>query len=250
MHAQAQSVYDVSVRAMADRRELTSIADSLEREIARSGVSSRRRRELQADLELQRQRLAVGDLAPNDRILLRVSSDTPRQDALVPQQDTIVVTPESTVQVPGMPPISMRGVLRSEVEVYLRNQIQAVIRNARVSAVPLVSIGVLGSVTRPGYFSVPITASVTEAIMAAGGPTADADPNGLELQRGGRARWNRATMTAASQRQVSLASLGADDGDALVVGKASAPLDRTTAFSIVAFLLQGVVIVTQLGTTR
>ena len=242
--AQTQSVYDVSLRALATRSELSGIVDSLDREIGRS--SGGRRRMLQADLETQRQRLIVGDVAPGDRILLTVRSELQRQDSLTPRHDTIVVTTESTVQVPGLPAISMRGVLRSEVETHLRDQIHAVIRNARVSAVQLVSVGVLGSVTRPGYFFVPITASVTETIMAAGGPSADADPNGLVFQRGGRDIWNRATMTAAAQRQVSLASLGTDNGDVLLVNKNATQIDRTSAITIISFVLQSFVIVTQL----
>ena len=245
--AQGQSVYDASIRALAGRRELTALADSLEKEIVRPGVSDRRRREIQMDLAAQRERLSVGDISPGDRILLRVFLDTPNQDSVSARRDTAIVSSESTIRVAGLPPISMRGVLRSEVERYLLGEISAVIRNARVFAVPLVSIGVLGAVARPGYFFVPVTSSVTEAIMAAGGPLGDADPNGLVFQRGGRVLWNRATMTAASQHQVSLGSLGADDGDVLLVKRSSAPLDRTFLLGAIGFVLQSLLIVTQLG---
>jgi hypothetical protein len=245
--AQEQSVYDVSIRALANRRELMALVDSIQREISRPGTSARKRRLLQTDLEVQRQRLSTGDVAPGDRILLRVLSEALRQDSVTSRPDTVIVSAESTVQVRGLEPISMRGVLRSDVEQYLRDQITAVIRNARVTAVPLVSIGVLGSVTRPGYFFVPITSSVTEAIMASGGPLVDADPNGIVFQRGGRNRWNRATMAAAQQQQVSLAALGTANGDVLLITKAPSPLDRTTALGIVGAIMQGVLIVTQLG---
>ena len=245
--AQEQSVYDVSVRALANRRELIALSDSLEKGIERPGLSDKRRRAMRTDLVDQRQRLATGDLSPGDRILLRVFFDTPGRDSSSQGQDTVVVSSESTIKVAGLPPISMRGVLRSEVESYLLSQVTAVIRNARVTAVPLVSIGVLGSVTRPGYFLLPITSSITEAIMASGGPSADADPNGLVFQRGGREHWNRATMSAAAQQQVSLAGLGADDGDVLVVKRISAPLDRNFLLGALGFLLQGVFIITQLG---
>jgi len=245
--AQEKTVYDVSVRALANRRELTALTDSLEREVVRPGMKDSRRRSIQKDLDLQRQRLTTGDLAPGDRVLLRIFFDTPAQDALPTRQDTVTVTSESRIKVAGLPSISMRGVLRSEVETYLFGQISAVIRNARVSAVPLVSIGILGSVTRPGYFLVPITSSVTEAIMTAGGPSIDADPNGLVFQRGGREHWNRAVMTAAAQQQVSLGSLGADDGDVLVINKISAPLDRNFLLGALGFVFQGVLIATQLG---
>ncbi|HYW32904.1 MAG TPA: SLBB domain-containing protein [Gemmatimonas sp.] len=245
--AQGQSVYETSIRALAGRRELTALADSLQREIARPGISDGRRRGMQRDLEEQRQRLAIGDLSPGDRILLRVYFDVPGQDSSSARRDTVIVSSESTIRVAGLSPISMRGVLRSEVESHLLGQISAVIRNARVSAVPLVSMGILGAVTRPGYFFIPVTSSVTEAIMTAGGPLPDANPNGLVFQRGGRERWNRATMTAASQQQVTLASLGAHNGDVLLVNKNPTPIDRGFVIGALGFVLQSVLIISQLG---
>jgi protein involved in polysaccharide export with SLBB domain len=134
----------------------------------------------------------------------------------------------------------MQGVLRSEVEGHLRSQISAVIRSARVSAVPLLSIGVLGAVTRPGYFWVPVTASVSDAIMVAGGPATDADLKSLVMLRAGKEQWSRATMTAALQRRISLGSLGADDGDVLSLSKAAAPLDRNFLMGALGLALQSV----------
>ena len=243
--AQEATVYDVSVRANASRTELAALVDSLQRQIAASGSGSRRRA-LEQDLDIQLRRLASGDLRPGDRILLRIRPELPTQEAATIKEDTTLVTPQLTVEIPGLPPISMRGVLFADVDAHLRREVRAVIRNVRVTAVPLVSIGVLGSVTRPGYFLVPVSASVTEALMVAGGPLADADPNGLVLQRGGQEHWNRAIMTAASQRQVSLISLGVHDGDVLVVKRVAAPIDRTSTLSILSFVLQGVLILTQL----
>lgn len=240
---QGRSVYDASVRALAGRRELTALADSLARAMTQPGVSDARRRAMQEDLDIQRQRLAIGDISPGDRILVRMALDGMRQDTSGTRQDTLVISSESTIDVAGVPPISLRGLLHSEVERHVQSQITAVIRNARVSAVPLMSIGVLGSVTRPGYFFVPVTASVTEAIMAAGGPSVEADPNGLVLQRGGRPQWDSATMTAAIQQRVSLAGLGADDGDVLLMKKAPGSLDRSFLLGALGFVLQGVFIV-------
>lgn len=201
---------------------------------------------MQEDLDTQRRRLAIGDMTPGDRILLRLSLDATRQDTVGTRQDTLVISSESTLRLAGLPPIPMRGVLRSEVESHLQAQVTAVIRNGRVTAVPLMSIGVLGAVARPGYFFVPVTASVTEAIMAAGGPSTEADPNGLVLMRGGQPRWDRATMTAAVQQQVSLAGLGADDGDVLLISKSSTPLDRGFLLGALGFVLQAVFIVSSL----
>lgn len=244
--AQRESLYEVSTRGLAGRRELTGIVDSLERAITQPGVSQSRRRGMQKDLEDQRRRLAVGDFVPGDRILLRVFTDAPQRDSGSTQPDTVLISPELTVRVAGLPPISLRGVLRSELESHLFSSVSAVIRNARVSAVSLVSIGILGAVTRPGYFYVPVTSSVTDAIMTAGGPSPDADPKGLMYLRGGRELWNRSTMAAASQKQVTLASLGADHGDVLVIDKVSPPVDRNFVIGALGFVIQSVFFITQI----
>jgi hypothetical protein len=244
--AQRESLYEVSTRGLAGRRELTGIVDSLERAIMQPGVSESRRRGMQKDLEDQRRRLALGDFVPGDRILLRVFTDAPQRDSAGTRPDTVLISPELTIRVAGLPPISLRGVLRSELESYLFSTVSAVIRNARVSAVALVSIGVLGAVTRPGYFYVPFTSSITDAIMTAGGPSPEADPKGLLYTRGGRELWNRATMAAAAQKQVTLASLGASDGDVLVIDKVSAPVDRSFVIGAIGFVLQSVFIIAQI----
>lgn len=237
--AQELTLYDVSLRALASRQALTSLVDSLERKLAQPGVSMRTQRVLRADIETQRQRLSLGDFAPGDRILVRYATEQIRQD-------TVMVSPGSMVGLSGMPPISVRGVLWSEVENHLRDEIRPFLVNAQVSAVPLISIGVLGSVTRPGFFLVPITSPISEALMAAGGPTTESDPDGVFLKHSGRDRWDRATMLAATQNQLSLATLGARNGDVLVVNKSAPPFDRTFMLGVVGLVLQGVLIVTAL----
>lgn len=237
--AQGLTIVDVSKRALANRGELTALADSLGRELSRPGLPNRRRLEIVADQARQRQRLATGDLVPGDKILLRYTTDSPRQD-------TAVVSSELVISLPGIPAIRMVGVLWSEVEDHLREQLRPFVRNTQVSAVPLVSIGVLGAVARPGYYLVPITAPISEAIMVAGGPTTDAAPDGIAMKHAGRDRWNRATMIAASQNQLSLASLGAANGDVLLVTRASLPMDRGFLLAVVGLMVQGVLIVTAL----
>jgi hypothetical protein len=82
--------------------------------------------------------------------------------------------------------------------------------------------------------------------MAAGGPTTESDPDGVFLKHSGRDRWDRATMLAATQNQLSLATLGARNGDVLVVNKSAPPFDRTFMLGVVGLVLQGVLIVTAL----
>src|SRR3989442_7107013 len=53
------------------------------------------------------------------------------------------------------------------------------IKNPVVRARPLIRIAVIGEVTRPGFYLVPPTSQVEDAVMAAAGPTQNAKLAGL-----------------------------------------------------------------------
>jgi protein involved in polysaccharide export with SLBB domain len=228
---------EIAVRRGATRAELTAIADSLERVLAQLPATDRRRALLQADLLEQRRRLAVGDLRANDRLLVRFQADAQ-------QVDTVTVSSTLGITVARLAEIPVRGVLYSELDAHLQSQIDRYVRNARITAAPLVSVGVLGSVTRPGYYLVPQTATLAEAVMTAGGPIAEADAGGVMLKHGGSDRWTPNQMTAALQAQLSLSALGAENGDVLEIGRRTAPYDRTFVFTAAGLVLQLLLTVT------
>lgn len=225
------SLLDNAMRASGTRGELVTLADSLDRVIQAMAPSDRRRAATIADRDVQLQRLQAGDLRVGDRLLVKYSADFTRTD-------TVTVSPTLGVTIAGLPEIPVRGVLFSELEAYLQGQIDRYVRNARITAAPLMSIGVLGSVSRPGYYLLPHTATITDALMASGGPIAEADASGVRLQHGGRDRWSRNQMIAAMQSQLSLTTLGATDGDVLIVGRQAPPIDRTFLFAAAGLVLQ------------
>ena len=76
-------------------------------------------------------RLAKGDLQPGDRVALRVVGEQTLTD-------TFTVTTERTLELPNMAPVSVAGVLRSELRPYLTKQLGRYIRNPDLQAVALV----------------------------------------------------------------------------------------------------------------
>lgn len=164
-------------------------------------------------------------------MVLRFIAETPRVD-------TVTVTPSGGIRLAGVPEIKVAGVLRSEIDAHLQGQLERYIRNARIEVVPLLSIGVLGAVTQPGYYLVPATATITDALMAAGGPTEEADPNGVAILRAGKERWSRTATAVAMQRQLSLLAAGAERGDVIVVRKATPPVDRAFVISLISVGVQ------------
>ena len=159
----------------ATRAEIERWAEDAERDAlsAKEDVRDRKRFEAAA----LRERLRDGDFQVGDRIILHVPSDS----ALT---DTFVVRAGRAIQLPGLEEISLNGVLRSELEGYLTKQISRYLRDPRVEATSLIRLAVLGEVVRPGFFAMSSDVLVSDAIMVAGGPSAEADVNRISVRRG------------------------------------------------------------------
>ncbi|MEJ2503783.1 MAG: polysaccharide biosynthesis/export family protein, partial [Gemmatimonadota bacterium] len=84
--------------------------------------------------------------------------------------DTYKIGPGSTLLIEGMGEISVAGVLRSEIEGYLQEELERYIRDPVVRARPTIRLSILGAVGNPGFYNLPSTALLSDAIMMAGGP--------------------------------------------------------------------------------
>ncbi|HEU5262524.1 MAG TPA: SLBB domain-containing protein [Gemmatimonadales bacterium] len=178
-----------------------------------------------------RVRLADGDFQPGDRVLLLVEggeATTERSSAAggarsVEQQlsDTFTVGPARRLTLPVIGVISLHGVLRSELDGHLTGQIGQFIKDPVVHARPLIRVSVLGAVARPGFYSVPADAVLSDAVMAAGGPTADAKMQKLRIVRAGNELWGGERLQLALTEGKSLDDLNLRAGDQLILpGKA------------------------------
>jgi protein involved in polysaccharide export with SLBB domain len=161
-----------------------------------------------------KERLEKGDLQPGDRIALRVVGEQTLTD-------TFTVTPERTIELPSLAPVPVSGVLRSELRTHLTKQLSRYIRNPDLQAAALVRVSLVGAVGRPGFYNLPADVLATDAIMAAGGPTGNADVSRTTIRRSGFDIMSEAQVASAVETGVSLDQLNVQSGDEIVVGTKS-----------------------------
>jgi protein involved in polysaccharide export with SLBB domain len=200
------------------RQTLEQRATAAEEAAAKAQDGDERRR-WQDELTMLRSRLRDGDFLPGDRMLLSTTrGDTPR--------DTVVVRADTSVVVAGLAPISLKGILRSELSAHLTTQLGRFVREPSVSVVPLLRVGIFGSVARAGYYEVSTGARLSDLLMQAGGPAQGADPQKLVVRRGSEELLTRDATKDALARGKTLDELGLRAGDELFI-----PTKRTFSWS-------------------
>lgn len=159
-----------------------------------------------------RTRLTDGDFQVGDKILLSYFSD-------VAHTDTLTVRPGRVVDLPERSQVQLSGVLRSELKDRLTMELLRYVKAQNINATALTRIGVLGEVTHPGYFAVRSDMLVTDAIMAAGGPTGSADIDRTIVRRAGNEFRHAEATRQAVASGLTLDQFGLDAGDEIVVGR-------------------------------
>ncbi|MDQ3555774.1 MAG: SLBB domain-containing protein [Gemmatimonadota bacterium] len=108
-----------------------------------------------------------------------------------------------------------RAQLRTTVEERVRRVIRA---PGSVVIQPLIRVAVLGSVGQPGFHQFPVTASLSDVLTTAGGPTQNADLGRVEINRGEARLIDRGRVSAAITQGQTLEQLGMRSGDRVDVG--------------------------------
>lgn len=166
---------------------------------------------LVAQSTMLRDRLTNGDFRVGDQIDLRVQG-------VAALTDTFTVREGRMLELPDIPPIPLAGVLRSELPSYLTTRIAKYVVNPVIEAHPFVRVGVLGAVAKPGYYAVRPDQIMSDALMAAGGPTAEADIRKTVIRRGGRdTDWKGKRMEQALASGQTLDAMDVRSGDELVI---------------------------------
>lgn len=213
--APSSQLFPRSEAGDATRSELQELATVYRGYSASSEYSEKQRAQALAELNAIERRLIEGDFGEGEVISLRVTSQT----ALT---DTFVVAQSRTVTLPQVGTVSLRGVLRSELTDHLRQSISRVLRDPQVSAASMIHLAVLGQVNTPGFYLVPEATPLTDVLMTAGGPTAQADPAILRIERNGVLV---AEAGPAEQRH-TVGQLNLKPGDRLVLDAVSPPLTQ------------------------
>jgi len=153
---------------------------------------------------------AQGDFEQGDQILLEVEGDTQFTRSFS-------VGPGPALTLPVIGVIPLKGVRRANVETYLSQQLGRYVKNPVVHAKVMVRLGVLGEVEHPGFYTVFSGAVVSDALMAAGGPTKDANFTGARIERDGRGLFVGNGFQDAFTRGLTIEGMGLRTGDRIVV---------------------------------
>jgi len=136
--------------------------------------------------------------------------------------DTFVVTPDRALQLPEIGDLTLDGVLRSELNEYLAAQIGAFIVEPVVRAESFLRVSISGSIAKPGYHLFRADMPLSEALMAVGGPSADANFSKVRVMREDQTVLSGSSLQSALQHGATLAQLRLRSGDEVVVPKRSA----------------------------
>jgi len=152
-------------------------------------------------------RLSEGDFRRGDRIALMVQAESTLTDTFTVGSGAELILPPPTTGA-----LSLKGVLRSELQSKMAEYISRFKNNPIVRAQPLLRLAVQGEVAKGGIYAVPADAQLADALMAAGGTTEYAKANKVTIARNGRAFWEGTAF------DTDLDALGVKDGDQIVVG--------------------------------
>ena len=224
---------------MASRVELASEIAALEQKLA-TNERGLDRNKAQQELAALRDRLSRGDFKVGDQMVVT----TNRPEGV--QVDTASVRDSLVVSIGALPEVSLRGVLRSELTDKLQDHVSAYIRNATVRANLLMRLLIIGSVGRPGPYLASPDRPLSDLLMLAGGPTAEANLNEIEVTRSGKRVLSSKDSRAALKDGRTLAQADLRSGDEVRIPKKRkinwqaiiqvAALATTLLFAFIQFL--------------
>jgi hypothetical protein len=225
--AQAAANQTQSTNALlASRAELVATATRFET-AATTGDPDKRAQSAMAAAAV-RERLRDGDFQVGDRVVVTIVSDAVHRD-------TVVIRSGRVLELLGTVVVPVTGVLRSELRDRITTEVLKYVKASQVEVTPLMRVGILGAVARPGYFAFPSDIPLTEAIMGAGGPSATADVDRSIVRRNNHEFRSSEDTRKAIAGGLTLDQFGMSAGDELVVGQRSG-FSSGTFLSIVGAL--------------
>jgi hypothetical protein len=208
--AQAQSAIGEMRRQMT-REELQTALASYEK-LSVSTSDKKVKEQAMSDAAAIRERLRTGDFYPGDRIVVRVLNDTS-------VSDTFTVKQGRMLDFGSIPGVSLSGVLDSELLKHVKAHIGKYIRDPDVTVTPLVRLQVSGGIAQPGWHQFETDQTLSDAIMAIGGPGQNSEINKAEIKRNGKTLVDRGATARALRTGKTIGDLGLRDGDELYIAE-------------------------------
>jgi polysaccharide biosynthesis/export protein len=172
---------------------------------------------------------APRSLQVGDRILLDVAGE--------PQlSDTFTVGPGPSLALPVIGDVPLEGVSAGDLEAHLTRHLSRFLRSTpQVRARLLLRLGVVGQVTRPGFYTLAGDAVLADLFTAAGGFTSEARMSHVRIERDGRRVLAGKALNDALAAGHTLTQLNLEPGDRAVVPGAGRDLE--SVFRIVGVLV-------------
>ena len=198
-------------RSQATRQELQEILARHELS-ARSGAYSPQLRDrARYEASLIKQRLEQGDFQVGDRIAITVENEQA-------MSDTVTVSADLSVDLPSGERLSVKQVLRSEVQPLLQTAIAKVVKNPVVRTESFLRIGIMGAVGSQGFFVIRSEALLTDVLMSSGGISQTADLTNIRIERDQKTIWDGEALQVALTEGRTVDQLSMRAGDVLIVG--------------------------------
>ena len=218
---------------MSTREQIQAAIEQAERIVNSPGYSNRLKQAKRREVALLRMRLTEGDLQPGDQIFLSVLGEADLTKAFV-------VTAGRSLILPSIGEVSLRGVLRSEVESHLAKEIGRYLRNPVVHASTSVRLSFLGAVGKPGFYQIKSETMIGDAIMEAGGPAGGWDPNKTRVERAGNVILSEEAFTDALSKGKTLDQMSLRAGDEIIVGGTRTSQPRSSAWNYIVPIVSSI----------
>ena len=199
-------------RPMITREQLRASLAEIQQQLASSGYSASLRSSKRAEAAAIQERLSNGDIRVGDVIALQVSGDPIFNR-------TYIVTPATTIVLPGGSEISLKGKLRSEVQPYLNEKFGELVVKPVVLASITVRLSLEGNVNKPCFAcNVDPGEPLSEFLQGpGGGPGSKVDLDHSQIRRGGRVIIDGPEFVAAIRDGMTIDQLNLQGGDDVFV---------------------------------
>lgn len=234
--AMAQYSSELEGAVNASREELETDIKGLEALVLSPAAAEPELSQARARLAAIRTRLSEGDFHIGDRIAVvvqgaefeRAEGETTAPRSLERQlTDTFTVHGAYELSLPVVGVLSLRGVLRSELEPMLTREVARFIREPSLSAQALLRVSVQGAVAQPGFYTLPADAALSDALMVAGGPAPGAKLKKLRIERAGKPLWSGDMLQRAVADGRTLVEMNLQAGDQFVLPEGRGGFENT-----------------------
>jgi protein involved in polysaccharide export with SLBB domain len=207
-----QTVAPEPGRSHATRDELQALLTRHELSAKSGAYSEQLRERARYEASLIKQRLEQGDFQVGDRIAITVDNEPTLSD-------TLVVSPDLTVALASGEALSLKRVLRSEVQPLIHAAIAKVVKNPNVRTESFLRIGIMGAVGSQGFFVVKADALLSDVLMSSGGIAQTADLKNIRVERDSKTIWDGEALQQALTEGRTVDQLSLRAGDMLIVGQ-------------------------------